>query len=221
MLKAINHPYINPYLGWSIIDNEAQVFTFFCEQGSLHNRIYQNSSKPGLSDLNQIRTFTRQIVSALMYLHSYGIVHRDIKPNNILLHNDECRITDLGSVRIQQDCCGVSHQKKISGTPAYCSPESIHNEIVYEAAAEDIWALGCLIYEMVLGQIPWSECDNTFAIYFCLGNLKTNPDKNLLIEQLENSILDKSGLDFVKSCFTVDPIKRPTAHTLMTFDYLK
>ncbi|KAJ3303278.1 Suppressor of Sensor Kinase (SLN1) [Kappamyces sp. JEL0829] len=190
LLKKIRHPSINPYIGWTVIQNEAQVYTQYCEGGSLHRLIYLESAPRLREDLEKIREITRDLLDGLVYLHSHGIVHRDIKPENILINRGKCKIVDFGCARIQQSCCLVPHQTKLRGTPSYCSPESVRSEFVYDRCGEDVWALGCCVFEMALGASPWDELDNQFAIFFALGGL-TEDLPNPLIARLQST----PGLD--------------------------
>jgi serine/threonine protein kinase len=82
---------------------------------------------------------------------------------------------------------------------------------MYEHAAEDIWGLGCCLYEMVMGKSPWSECDNVFAVYFTLGNLKKGDDHLLITQVKESGRLDEDGMAFLAACLQVDPADRPTS----------
>jgi mitogen-activated protein kinase kinase kinase len=222
VLKHINNPYINSYLGWTVVDDEAQVYTHFCNTGSLLDLI----DGKGILDIAVIRKYTREILEGLEYLHSHGIVHRyifftrDLKPANILTDNGRAKIIDLGSARIQQSCCDDPHQKKMAGTAAYCPPEAIKEKIVHYHAGEDIWGLGCCFYEMVIGKIPWSQCDNPFAIYFTLGNLCDGEDHELITDLINSEKLDKDGVDFARVCMQVDPLKRPTAFELLKHPFL-
>ncbi|KAL5039801.1 hypothetical protein RTP6_006912 [Batrachochytrium dendrobatidis] len=169
VLKLLDHPYINPYLGWTVIQNEGQVYTFYCNGGNMRKEIYKDETRPGIKDMKVVKKWIKQLVSALVYLHDHGIVHRDIKPENLLLHDGDCRVSDLGSSRLHQHCCPDSHQKKISGTPAYTSPEAVLGHIAYETGAEDVWGVGCCLYEMIMGEQPWNESEGVFSIYFTIG----------------------------------------------------
>jgi serine/threonine protein kinase len=88
----------------------------------------------------------KQIVQGLLYIHKKGIVHRDIKPENILIMNGVPKITDLGLAQVMRTS-GVSGK---SGTPFYEAPEVLFEEKYGQAA--DIWSLGIVFLELVLGE---------------------------------------------------------------------
>lgn len=109
------------------------------------------------------------------YLHSRGVIHRDLKPENILLtESGHVKLADFGSLYCLNSIENVDEYiEKFVGTAAYISPEllpffnSFENEdelpddnIVYVTKALDIWALGCITYQMLFGQSPFHfECD--------------------------------------------------------------
>ena len=92
-------------------------------------------------------------MSALYYLHSNRILHRDIKPQNILLDNDgRAKLCDFGFARN----LGLNTfvLTSIKGTPLYMAPELIEEKPYDETA--DIWSLGCIVYELLVGSPPFS-----------------------------------------------------------------
>ncbi|KAJ3277112.1 hypothetical protein HDV01_000164 [Terramyces sp. JEL0728] len=220
LLQTIKHKSINPYIGWTVVENEAHVYTRFCNEGQLFKKIHGDDSNKGIQDMDVVRKYTRQITEGLFYLHSHGIVHRDIKTNNILMHNGNCYITDLGSARLHQPCCDKVHQPKMSGTAAYCPPEAVCGKIQYEHSAEDIWSLGCCVYEMVLGKVPWEACDNTFAIYYSLGQMMTSKLNPLLEEARSSGRFTSDGISFLESCLAIDSHDRPTTHKLLRHPFI-
>ncbi|KAH0787679.1 CAMK family protein kinase [Histomonas meleagridis] len=102
---------------------------------------------------NEIRYIFSQIVEGVSYLHKNGIVHQDIKPQNILLNHDgTALITDFGIGHSFESCA------RVVGTPAYQAPEVIDrspNDQDYEPGKEDIWSLGVTLYTLTFGTLPY------------------------------------------------------------------
>ncbi|UCD25001.1 MAG: protein kinase, partial [Gemmatimonadota bacterium] len=101
------------------------------------------------------------VADALQYAHDHKVVHRDIKPGNILLHGDHAMVTDFGVAR----ALSVAGSEPITetgvalGTPAYMSPEQVTAEVTVDGRA-DVYALGCVLYEMLAGEPPFRGRDN-------------------------------------------------------------
>lgn len=100
----------------------------------------------------EARDITRQLISALDFIHQRHIVHMDIKPQNILLGDDgTCRLADFG---LSRKIPPGEHVQEISGTPEYTAPEILDYSPITTAA--DIWSLGCVIYVMLSGLSPFA-----------------------------------------------------------------
>lgn len=104
--------------------------------------------------------YTAELILALEFLHSKGIIHRDLKPENILLDDNwHLRITDFGSAKILsqedkvQDSVNTNRRRSFVGTAQFVSPEVLSNNPT--TYASDLWALGCIIYQMVAGEMPF------------------------------------------------------------------
>jgi serine/threonine-protein kinase len=95
------------------------------------------------------------VASALAYAHEHGVVHRDIKPDNIMLLDDQVRVADFGVARAVSEM-----QEKLTatgmvvGTPTYMSPEQASADKAIDGRS-DIFALGCVLYEMLSGEPPF------------------------------------------------------------------
>ncbi|EGV62048.1 spindle assembly checkpoint kinase [Yamadazyma tenuis] len=140
-----------------------------------------------------------QVTLGLIYLHSNGIIHRDLKPENILVDfNHTVKLSDFGwSVKIERN----AKRSTICGTLDYLSPEMV-NSMAYDFKS-DIWSLGVLIYELLVGKPPFEHHDrnvtykrivgldlkfppfvNDEAKELILSLLKTNPSDRLPLEQV-------------------------------------
>ena len=124
----------------------------YIEGESLRERL----DRKGKLTLEDGIRITDHIASALSYAHERGVVHRDVKPENILLADDQAIVADFGIARAVQAAGGerLTGTGLALGTPAYMSPEqAVGSEDV--DARSDVYALGCVVYEMVAGHAPF------------------------------------------------------------------
>src|SRR5438034_1507281 len=112
---------------------------------------------------------TRQVASALGYAHARNVIHREIKPENILLHEGEAMVTDFG---IALAVSAAAHERLTQtgmtvGTPAYMSPEQATSERGLDGRS-DVYSLGCVLYEMLAGEPPFTGPTAQALITKCL-----------------------------------------------------
>jgi serine/threonine protein kinase len=137
------------------------------------------------------RFYLGGIVLALRYLHSFNVIYRDLKPENLLLdHRGYLRVADFGFAKLVDDRTWT-----LCGTPEYLAPEII-NQIGHSKAV-DWWACGILAYEMMVGYPPFFD-ENPFGIY----------DKILKGKIYWPKELDLGSKEFVKGFLTQDRTKR-------------
>lgn len=121
----------------------------------------QHIADNGLLDSNQTLDFAMQIAEALRHAHQHGVVHRDIKPHNILLTRDgQAKVTDFGIARATTSST-LTHTGGLMGSVHYLSPEQARGGFTNERS--DIYSLGVVMYEMVTGRVPFTG-DNVFSI---------------------------------------------------------
>jgi serine/threonine protein kinase/Tol biopolymer transport system component len=160
----LQHPHILPLFdsgqvtGGPLEEGEASGIVFYVmpyvEGESLRNRLTHEKQLP-IEDAVQI---AREVASALDYAHRHGVIHRDIKPENILLHEGQALVTDFGIALAASRSGGANRLTEAGislGTPLYMSPEQATGERELSAPS-DIYALGCVLYEMLMGEPPFT-----------------------------------------------------------------
>ncbi|XP_055587389.1 serine/threonine-protein kinase fused [Uranotaenia lowii] len=146
--RNLQHPNIIRMLDSFETENEIIAVTEFAET-DLHSLLRNGSlGEP------ETQRITYDLVSALYYLHSHRILHRDLKPQNILMdRNKTAKLCDFGFARNMT--MGTHVLTSIKGTPLYMAPELMEAK-PYDHHA-DLWSLGCIIYEMLAGEPPFSS----------------------------------------------------------------
>ena len=156
LAAKLQHPHIVPLLtaGES---NGLPYFTMpFVDGESLRVRLARHGELP----VNHAIRMLREIASALAYAHEHGIVHRDIKPDNVLLSGGSAMVTDFGVAKALSASSNAEHGGLTSlgvalGTPAYMSPEQASADPSVDHRA-DIYSVGVLAYELLTGQPPFA-----------------------------------------------------------------
>jgi len=149
----LQHPHILPLFD----SGAAESFLFYVmpyvEGESLRDRLNREKQLP-VADALRIAT---EVSSALDYAHRHGVIHRDIKPENILLHDGSALVADFGIALAASRAGGtrITETGMSIGTPQYMSPEQAMGEREITARS-DIYALGAITYEMLIGEPPFS-----------------------------------------------------------------
>jgi len=150
---GLNHPHILPLLDSGIADGVLFYVMPYVAGGSLRRLLTGGVGVP----LEAVLRVVREVASCLDYAHARGIVHRDIKPENILFNEGLAVVSDFGIARAVSDAQrdGVTRTGLAVGTPGYMSPEQALGTGEVDARA-DIYALGSVAYELLVGGTPAS-----------------------------------------------------------------
>jgi serine/threonine protein kinase len=121
-------------------------------------------------DLEEASSFLAQIAAALQFAHDHGVVHRDVKPSNILLRPDgHAYLGDFGLAKATMGAKAVTHSGSMVGTPEYMAPEQSNGVHDYRS---DIYSLGIILYQMLTGRVPFTA-DSPVAV--SLKHIQANP----------------------------------------------
>ena len=185
VIAKLQHPHVLPVFDYGEADGYTYIVMPFVETGTL-TQLLQGKPLP----LKQIRSILSQVGDALDYAHSRGIVHRDVKPSNVLIDTrGNCLLTDFGIAKIVEGTAKFTATGGVIGTPAYMSPEQGMGETVDRRS--DIYSLGVILYETATGRVPF-DAETPIAIVFKHINDPLLPPRRLnpaLPEALERVIL--------------------------------
>ena len=155
--QASGHPNVLPIIDADIYDDQIVIVSEYAEGGSLDDRL----KLEGSLSVEQALEITVGILNGLEYLHDKRIIHRDIKPQNVLLQGNIPRLADFGISRAMQS---TVISAAIAGTDAYMSPESFDGK---RNACTDIWSVGVVLYQLLSGALPFPQnhpSERMFAI---------------------------------------------------------
>jgi TolB-like protein/tetratricopeptide (TPR) repeat protein len=150
----LQHAHIVPLLTSDVADSLLYYTMPFVGGESLRSRLARERRVP----LEEARRIWRDVLEALVYAHAEGIVHRDVKPANILLSANDALVTDFGIARAIEaagDDASQTASGLAIGTPAYMAPEQITGDKDADHRV-DVYAAGLVMYEMLEGRLPFS-----------------------------------------------------------------
>lgn len=158
LVAKLDHPNIVPVYDFAEYNGYPYLVMKFIEGETLKARLTRTRLKA-----NEILLIVESVGSALVYAHQEGILHRDIKPSNVLLAKDgRIYLADFGLARIAQAGASTLSTDAILGTPQYISPEQAIGSPDLDEGT-DIYSFGVMLYELVVGKVPFSA-DTPFSI---------------------------------------------------------
>src|ERR1700733_502345 len=159
IVAGLNHQNIVRIYDLGVADDHAYIAMEHFPAGDLRQRMLKEVLAP-LTALG----FLRQIASALEAIHSVGVLHRDLKPANVMLRPDDTvSLIDFGLAKANEEDISLTGTREIFGTPYYMSPEQGHAEII--DARSDLYSLGVVFYEMLVGRKPYNGATAMEVIY--------------------------------------------------------
>ncbi|XP_065868409.1 mitogen-activated protein kinase kinase kinase 20-like [Euphorbia lathyris] len=183
----------------------------YASGGTLADLI-KKSGHSGLPE-SDVRRYTRCILKGIDYIHSHGYVHCDLKPDNVLLvsaRNGDSfvpKIGDFGLAKKFVKCKKMKFDPDFGGTALYMAPETVTDHIQQPPC--DIWALGCIVFEMLTGNKVW-DSNSDLTTHEILKKISDRYELPKIPPHIS-----KDGKDFLKCCLVRKPMFRFTAEMLL------
>lgn len=178
--QASGHPNVLPIIDADVYTGQVVIASEFAEGGSLADKLKADGQIP-VGDACKIAI---GILNGLEFLHERKIVHRDVKPQNILLQGKTPRLADFGISRAMQT---TANSAIVAGTDAYMSPESFEGK---RTPQTDLWSVGVVLFELVSGSLPFPQEHPSERMYAIL----TRPPFNLelIMPPMLRSVIGKA-----------------------------
>jgi len=196
--SAIRHPNVVRIFDFGAGDDYAYIAMEYFPKGDLRQRI-----KAGVTP-REAASLMRQMAQSLKVLHEAGVLHRDLKPGNIMLRKDgSIALIDFGLARKAKLESEITGTGEIFGTPYYMSPEQGHGSKVDERS--DIYSLGIIFFEMLTGQKPY-RADTAMGLIYLHGNAPVPllRPRYAKYQALLNMMLAKVPADRLQSAAEID-----------------
>jgi eukaryotic-like serine/threonine-protein kinase len=143
-----------------------------------------------------------KVARTVHYAHEYGILHRDIKPGNILLDaKGEPHLTDFGLARLVESESSVTHTLDVLGTPSYMAPEQAVGNNAAVSSVTDVYGIGAVLYQLLTGQPPFAG-GTTYETIKLLEDTEPRPPRSL------NPKIDRDLSTICLKCLEKDPKRR-------------
>lgn len=206
LLSQFSHPNIVQYYGSELRGDKLSLYLEYVPGGSILKLLQEY----GPFEEQIISSYTRKILSGLVFLHERNIAHRDIKGANILVNaKGEIKLADFGMAKHINSC---SLMDSFKGSPYWMAPEVV-KEAGGSSVAVDIWSLGCTVLEMATAKLPlWGQYEGA-AVLFKLADGKDIPE-------IPRNLSDNAK-SFLKLCLQRNPSHRSTAVQLLHHPFVQ
>ncbi|MBI4771215.1 MAG: serine/threonine protein kinase, partial [Chloroflexi bacterium] len=192
LIASLEHPNILPVYDAGVEQGIHYLVMRYLEAGTLKERLER-----GPLPAAELARLAGQLASALQYAHERGIVHRDVKPSNVLAEGaaGNAFLTDFGVAKLVQGSSRFTATDALIGTPAYMSPEQAQG--LPADARSDQYSLGVVVYEMLTGRVPF-EAETPVAVVLMHISEPLIPPRTFnpgISERLENTLLKALAKD--------------------------
>src|SRR5207248_4911444 len=203
----LEHPGIVPIHEVGERDGSCYFSMKFVEGGQLDEVIRRTPMS-----VRKVAELIAKVARTVHYAHEHGILHRDIKPGNILLDaNGEPHLTDFGLARLLETESTVTRTLEVLGTPSYMAPEQALGENAAVSSATDVYGLGAVLYQLLTGQPPFAGGTTYETIKILLDTEPRQP-------RLLNPKVDRDLSTICLKCLDKDPQRRYSSSLALAED---
>lgn len=208
-METVTDANLVEFYGYAFVDNMIVLMMECLVAGSLAGMLQTFAQLPEQTTIN----FMRDVLRGLHRLHSEGIVHRDVKPQNVLIAaSGHCKISDFGaSASIHELVRRHDGGAEVQGTPIYLAPEAARG---HAEPKSDVWSVGIMYLQLTTGRIPYDVgvvSSSVAAVVFGIGSGRMRPVMPAEIAPLARQ--------FVEGCLADDVARRMTAGELLELPF--
>lgn len=186
---------------------------------------YRLNADNAVFDINFTRYYWKEMLECVQAVHSYSIIHSDLKPANFLMVQGRLKLIDFGIANAIQDNTVNVHREQQVGTPNYMSPEALvdsnasiglpasSGKMMKLGKPSDVWSLGCILYKMVYGQPPFAKIVKYYERILAIPNPKVQIDFPAF--GVGGIPVPPGLIKTLKGCLQRDQTLRPTIEQLL------